>query len=53
MKRLVITSLLVLVGAAVPVVLAAAPAHAYEVHVSITGAGQVTETTPANLLGSG
>ncbi len=28
-------------------------AHAYEVHVSITGAGQVTETTQANLVGSG
>ena len=28
-------------------------AHAYEVHVSITGAGQVTETTSANLIGSG
>ncbi len=25
-------------------------AHAYQVHVSISGAGLVTETTPANLL---
>lgn len=32
---------------------AAAPAQAWEVHVSITGAGQVTETTPADLVGSG
>jgi hypothetical protein len=30
----------------------AKPAHAWKVHISITGAGQVTETTPANLLGS-
>lgn len=33
--------------------LAPGVAHAYEVHVSITGAGQVTETTSANLVGSG
>jgi hypothetical protein len=29
----------------------AKPAHAYEVRISITGAGQVTETTPADLVG--
>src|SRR5688572_6362628 len=28
-------------------------AQAYEVRITITGAGQVTETTPANLVGSG
>ena len=30
-----------------------AAAQAYQVHISITGAGQVTETTSANLVGSG
>jgi hypothetical protein len=37
------------------VALAGAPvaAQAYEVHISITGAGQVVETTPANLVGDG
>ena len=34
-------------------VLFPAAAHAYEVRISISGAGQVTETTPANLVGSG
>ena len=34
-------------------VLVAAPAHAWQVSITITGAGQVTETTTANLVGSG
>lgn len=38
--------------AAFQVALQAKPAHAYEVRISITGAGQVRETTPANLVGS-
>ena len=51
MRRLI--SVLALLGAvAAQVVLIASPANAYEVRVTITGAGTVTETTPANLLGS-
>jgi hypothetical protein len=51
MRRLV--SVLALLGAVVAqVVLIAAPANAWEVRITITGAGQVTETTPANLVGS-
>jgi hypothetical protein len=41
-----------LVAVAAQIVLTASPASAYEVRISITGAGQVTETTPANLVGS-
>jgi Bacterial Ig-like domain len=52
MRRM--TMFLAAVGAAVAQVLVVAPpAHAYEVHISISGAGQVVETTPANLVGSG
>jgi Bacterial Ig-like domain len=46
---------LVLATAAVlaaSLLLAPGKAHAYEVHVSISGAGSVTETTPADLLRS-
>jgi len=51
MRRLV--SALVTVGVAgASVVLTASPASAYEVRISISGAGQVTETTPANLVGN-
>lgn len=51
MRRLV--SVLALLGAVVAqVVLIAAPANAWEVRITITGAGQVTETTPADLVGS-
>ena len=47
--RMPVALLIALAGlAAVP-----AAASAYQVHISITGAGQVTETTPANLVGSG
>jgi hypothetical protein len=52
MRRL-ISALSVLAAAVAAVLVSAAPAHAYEVHISITGAGQITETTPANLVGSG
>ena len=46
--RMPVALLIALAGlAAVP-----AAASAYQVHISITGAGQVTETTPANLVGS-
>jgi Bacterial Ig-like domain len=49
-----ISMLLAAVTAAMAQVLVAAPpAHAYEVHISISGAGQVVETTTANLVGSG
>jgi hypothetical protein len=41
----------VLLLAAFQVVVQANPAHAYEVRISISGAGQVTETTSANLVG--
>src|SRR5688500_3928308 len=41
-----------LLAATSTVVLTAAPANAYRVDVQITGAGQVVETTPANLLGN-
>lgn len=46
-----------LLRALAPVLLAAAAApasaNAYEVRITITGAGTVTETTPADLVGSG
>ena len=49
-----VTMFLAAVAAATAQVLVVAPpAHAYEVHISISGAGQVVETTPANLVGSG
>ena len=51
MRRL--GSLLALLLATSTVVLTAAPANAYEVRISITGAGQIVETTSANLVGSG
>ena len=41
-----------LVAMAVSLILTPGVAHAYQVHISITGGGQVTETTPANLVGS-
>ncbi len=42
------------VAAAVAQVLVVAqPAHAYEVRITIMGAGQIVETTSANLVGSG
>jgi hypothetical protein len=44
---------LFLAALAASLLLAPGVAHAYEVHVSISGAGSVTETTSANLLGSG
>jgi hypothetical protein len=50
MRRL-ISAVSVLVAACAAIVVGAAPAHAYEVQISIYGAGQVTETTPANLVG--
>jgi hypothetical protein len=42
-----------LAAMAVSLILTPGVAHAYQVHISITGGGQVTETTPANLVGSG
>lgn len=42
----------VLLLAVFQVALQAKPAKAWEVRITITGAGQVTETTPANLVGS-
>ncbi len=52
MRRL-ISALAVLTAAFAAVLVSATPAHAYEVNITITGAGQITETTPANLVGSG
>jgi len=49
--RRVISVLSVLVAACAAIVVGAAPAHAWEVTISIYGAGQVTETTEANLVG--
>lgn len=52
MRRLV-SALTLLAAVAAQLIVTAVPAHAYEVHVTITGAGRVTETTSANLVGSG
>ena len=52
MRRLV-SALALLLAVGAQVLLTASPASAYEVRITITGAGQVTETTPANLVGSG
>lgn len=50
--KLMVAVVATLLLAAFQVALQAKPAHAYEVRISITGAGQVRETTPANLVGS-
>ena len=42
----------VLLLAVFQVAVQAKPAHAWEVRITISGAGQVRETTPANLVGS-
>ena len=52
MRRL-LSLLTVLLTTTLTVALTAAPAHAWEVRITILGAGQITETTPANLVGSG
>jgi hypothetical protein len=52
MRRL-ISALSVLAVAVAAILVSSAPAHAYEVQISISGAGQITETTTANLVGSG
>lgn len=52
MRRRIAAAVAVAAGVAAPA-LVAAPAHAYEVHISITGAGQITELTQAGLVGTG
>jgi len=49
--RLLAILLTTLVGMTASLLLAPGVAHAYEVHISITGAGQVIETTSADLVG--
>jgi large repetitive protein len=48
-----IATLLTLLLSVSTVLLTAGPAQAWEVRITILGAGQITETTPANLVGSG
>jgi hypothetical protein len=48
MSRAFLAALVIALTLLVP-----ASAYAWEMHISITGAGQVTETTSANLVGSG
>lgn len=50
--KLMVAVAVTLLLAAFQVALQAKSAHAYEVRISITGAGQIRETTPANLVGS-
>ena len=50
--KLMVAVVALVLLAAFQVALQAKPAQAYEVRISITGAGQVRETTPANLVGS-
>jgi hypothetical protein len=51
-SRLVAAVAVILLLAVFQVAVQAKPAHAWEVRISINGAGQVRETTPANLVGS-
>ena len=50
--KLMVAVAVTLLLAAFQVAVQAKPAHAWEVRITISGAGQVRETTPADLVGS-